>query len=402
MPVTAPLSGITVIEAANYVAAPAAGALMADLGATVYKIEPPGGEVMRGVVPTGGPGNMPFNFLFELENRGKKSVTIALDAPGGPSLLLRLLSKADVFLTNFMAPRLEKFGLAPEAVLAVNPRLIYVSVSGYGITGPDAARPGFDFSAFWTRSGIMSLVGHPGAPPVLSRIAQGDHTTGINALAATLAALRLRDLTGEGQVVEISLQQTGAYTIATDLSRTLVDGTQPKVMDRTAPDNPLFNTYPTRDGNWILLVHMTPDPYWPKLCAALGLTSMADDPDCATMAARRTNGRALAATIEAAFLQDDLANWAKKLDSHGLIWAPRTELPDVVADPALRSRDAFQPFDTPGGRFETVGAPFVIRDADVRVRGMASEAGADTAEALAAAGLSEDDIARLAEQGVFG
>ncbi len=181
-----------------------------------------------------------------------------------------------------------------------------------------------------------------------------------------------------------------------------LDGAQPKVMDRTAPDNPLFNTYPTRDGNWILLVHMTPDPYWPKLCAALGLTSMADDPACATMAARRANGRALAAAIEAAFLQDDLANWAKKLDAHGLIWAPRTELPDVVADPALRSRDAFQPFDTPGGRFETVGAPFVIRDADVRVRGMASEAGADTAEALAAAGLSEDEVARLAEQGVFG
>ena len=218
-PVPAPLSGITVIEAANYVAAPAAGALLADLGANVIKIEPPGGEVMRGVVPTGGTGNLPFNFLFELENRGKKSVTIAMDAPGGPELLLRLLRDADVFLTNFMAPRLEKFGLTPEAALAANPRLVYVSVTGYGISDPDADRPGFDFSAFWTRSGLMSLVGHPGSPPVLSRIAQGDHTTGINAVAATLAALRLRDLTGEGQVVEVSLQQTGAYTIATDLSR---------------------------------------------------------------------------------------------------------------------------------------------------------------------------------------
>jgi crotonobetainyl-CoA:carnitine CoA-transferase CaiB-like acyl-CoA transferase len=384
------------------VAAPAAGALMADLGATVIKVEPPGGEVMRGVVPTGGPGTMPFNFLFELENRGKKSITIALDSPAGPPLLLKLLETADVFLTNFMAPRLEKYGLTPEAALAANPRLVYVSVTGYGITGLDAGRPGFDFSAFWTRSGIMSLVGHPDSPPVLSRIAQGDHTTGINAVAATLAALRLRDLTGEGQVVEISLQQTGAYTIATDLARTLLDGAQPKVMDRTAPDNPLFNTYPTKDGKWILLVHMTPDPYWPKLCAALALTTLAGDASCATMAGRRAQGRELAALIERRFLQEDLEFWTAKLDEHGLIWAPRTELPDVIADPALRERGTFQSLETEAGTFETVGTPFVIRDADVRVRGSASTAGADTAEVLAAAGLSEDEVAELAARGVFG
>ena len=398
----APLSGITVLEAANYVAAPSAGALMADLGATVIKIEPPGGEVMRGVVPTGGPGNLPFNFLFELENRGKKSVTIALDAPGGPELLLRLIETADVFLTNFMAPRLDRFGLTPEACLARNQRLIFVAVTGYGLEGPDAARPGFDFSAFWTRSGIMSLVGHPDAPPVLSRIAQGDHTTGINTLAATLAALRLRDLTGEGQVVDISLQQTGAYTIATDLARTLIDGSQPKVHDRTAPDNPLFNTYPTSDGHWILLVHMTPDPYWPKLCAALGLKLLAQDASCATMAGRRAQGRELAAVIERAFRLHDLDHWTRELDANGLIWAPMVGLPEVVQDPALRERNAFQPLEMPAGTYETVGTPFVIREADISARGPASDPGADTAAILTAAGLSDEEVAEYAARGVFG
>ena len=398
----APLQGITVIEAANYVAAPSAGALMADLGADVIKIEPPGGEVMRGVVPTGGPGGIPFNFLFELENRGKRSATIALDADGGPELLLRLLETADVFLTNFMAPRLERFGLTPEAVLARNPRLIFVSITGYGLSGPDAARPGFDFSAFWARSGIMSLVGHPGAPPVLSRIAQGDHTTGMNALAATLAALRLRDLTGEGQVVEISLQQTGAYTIATDLSRTLVDGKQPKVLDRTAPDNPLFNTYPTRDGRWIMLVHMTPDPYWPRLCAALGLEEWGGDPAFATMAGRRARGAEIAARIEAVFQAADLDDWAVRLDANGLIWAPQVELPAVIADPALRGRGTFQPLELEDGTFETVGTPFLIYGADIRVRGGSSPAGADTARVLASAGLSEEEVADFAARGVFG
>ncbi len=398
----APLSGITVIEAANYVAAPSAGALMADLGATVIKIEPPGGEVMRGVIPTGARGNMPFNFLFELENRGKQSVTVDLDAEGGPELLLRLLETADVFLTNFLAPRLERFGLTPDACLARSPRLVFVAITGYGLGGPDAARPGFDFSAFWTRAGIMSVVGHPGAPPVLSRIAQGDHTTGINALAATLAALRLRDQTGQGQVVDISLQQTGAYTIATDLARTLVDGSQPKAHDRTAPDNPMFNTYPTRDGEWILLVHMTPDPYWPKLCRALGRDDLAADPAYATMAGRRTLGGELAAILEAEFLKHDLGHWRERLDANGVIWAPKVALPDVVADPALRERGAFQPLELPNGTYETVGTPFVIRGADIAARGPASDAGADTAEVLRSAGLSENEVAELAARGVFG
>ncbi len=301
-----------------------------------------------------------------------------------------------------MAPRLERFGLTPEACLARNPRLIFVAVTGYGLEGPDAARPGFDFSAFWTRSGIMSLVGHPEAPPVLSRIAQGDHTTGVNTLAATLAALRLRDLTGEGQVVDISLQQTGAYTIATDIARTLIDGSQPKVHDRTAPDNPLFNTYPTSDGHWILLVHMTPDPYWPKLCTALGLKLLAEDASCATMAGRRAQGRELAAVIERAFLLHDLDHWTRELDANGLIWAPMVGLPEVVQDPALRERNAFQPLEMPTGTYETVGAPFVIREADISARGPASAPGQDTAAILSAAGLSEEEVAEYAARGVFG
>ena len=398
----APLEGIVVVEVANYVAAPSAGALMRDLGAEVIKIEPPGGEVMRGVVPAGGGSGMPFNFLFELENRGKKSVSLALDAPGAVDALHRLLSRADVFLTNLMGPRLEKFGLTPQEVHTRNPRVVFAAVTGYGLEGPEAARPGFDFSAFWTRSGIMSLVGHPDGAPVLSRIAQGDHTTGVTTLAAVLAALRLRDLTGEGQVVDISLQQVGLYTIATDVSRTLLDGTQPKRFDRKAPDNPLFNTYPTRDGKWVMLVHMTPDPYWPRLCRALGCEEWSDDPGYATMAARRARGAEIAAYIEGRMLEADLAEWSARLDEAGLIWAPMVEVPEVVQDPQLRLRGAFQPLVTERGTFETVGVPFVIRDADMGVRGMASGAGADTAEVLAWAGFSADEVAELAAGGALG
>ena len=205
---------------------------MADLGADVIKVEPPGGEVMRGVL------SGPLNYLFELENRGKRSITIDLNRPGGPELVHELLARADILLTNLITPRLRKYGLMPEDALATNPRLIHLSVTGYGIHGPEADRPAFDYAGFWARSGIMSVIGHPGRPPVISRVAQGDHTTGINALAATLAALRIRDATGEGQVVEVALQQTGVYTIATDVARVLVEGRQPTRFDRTAPPNP--------------------------------------------------------------------------------------------------------------------------------------------------------------------
>jgi crotonobetainyl-CoA:carnitine CoA-transferase CaiB-like acyl-CoA transferase len=398
----APLAGLRVIEVANYVAAPAVGALLRDLGADVIKVEPPGGEVMRGVMTVRDDGPYRANFLFELENRGKRSVTVDLDAPGGPEVVQRLLAGADVLLTNLLAPRLERFGLTPAATLARHPRLVFCSITGYGLSGPDAARPGFDFAAFWARAGIMSLVGHPGGAPVLSRIAQGDHTTGMNALAAILAALRLRDRTGRGQVVEVTLQQTGVYTIATDIARTLIDGKQPSRLDREQPPNPLFNTYRTGDGHWVLLVHMTPDPYWPRLCRVLEREEWAARPEYRTLRDRMAHARELTAAIQAAFDGAPLDHWAARLDAEGMIWAPMVGLPEVVADPALTGVGAFPEVPHAEGPFRTVGVPFAIHGADIGVRGASPAPGEHTAAVLAEAGLGEDEVAGLAAAGVFG
>jgi crotonobetainyl-CoA:carnitine CoA-transferase CaiB-like acyl-CoA transferase len=398
----APLEGIRVLEVANYVAAPSVGALMADLGADVIKVEPPGGEVMRGVMSVDADGPYRANFLFELENRGKRSITIDLEQPGAPELVHRLAKSADVCLTNLLAHRMEKYRLTPAELLSHNPGIVFCSVTGYGMTGAEANRPGFDFAAFWTRAGIMSLVGHPGGPPVLSRIAQGDHTTGMNALAAILAALRLRDRTGEGQVVEITLQQTGVYTIATDIARTLIDGRQPSRLDREAPANPLFNTYPTSDGHWVMLVHMTPDPYWPRLCAALGRDDLAADGRYRTMKQRMEHGPALGALIQAEFEKHDLQHWAGKLDEHGLIWAPMVDLPTVVNDPSLQALNAFPEVPHPNGAFRTVGVPFSIRGADIGVRRASPDAGEHTMDVLAEAGLTPDEVADVAASGVLG
>jgi len=236
---TAPLSGIRVLEVANWLAAPAAGALLADLGADVIKVEPPGGDVFREFLlrSMGYAHEFATNYAFQLDNRGKRSVTVALDKPGGPELVRRLAAGSDVFLTNLIQGRRLRYGLSWEDVRAVNTRILYASFSGYGTRGPDENRPGFDYAAFWARSGLMGLLGEPPSPPPLCRGGQGDHTTALNILAAVLAALRLRDQTNEAQHVEVTLQGTGMWTLAGgDLQAALLRDARPaRLGDGPAP-----------------------------------------------------------------------------------------------------------------------------------------------------------------------
>jgi len=198
----APLEGIRVVEVANWLAAPAATALMADLGADVVKVEPPGGDVLRhfDMVAYGYTDyTFPTNCVFELDNRGKRSVIVDLERAGGPELVHRLLGRADVLVLNLTPKRRARYRLDEEAVRATNPSIVYASLTGYGTVGPDADRPGFDYAAFWARSGIMATLGEPPSAPPLCRGGQGDHTTALNLVLATLAALRLRDRTGVAQ-----------------------------------------------------------------------------------------------------------------------------------------------------------------------------------------------------------
>jgi crotonobetainyl-CoA:carnitine CoA-transferase CaiB-like acyl-CoA transferase len=402
----APLEGIRVLEVASWIAAPSAAALMADMGAEVVKVEPPEGDTWRAYQLQGKGFDFEFatNYAFQCDNRGKRSVTVALDRPGGPDLVLRMAREADVFITNLLPKRSVRYGLDYEGVKAVKPDVIYVSLTGYGSQGPDADRPGFDYAAFWARSGLMGVLGEPPSPPPLCRGAQGDHTACLSILAATLAALRVRERTGEPQFVEVSLQATGMWTLAGDLQAALIANQQPRRHDRTTPANPIWNSYRCSDGRWLLLVMPTPEPYyWPRFCAAVGRPEWTQDPRYDLLAKRRVHTAELTAQIDACFAEHNLDHWRQKLDEHGLIWAPVVTLPEALSDPQVRAMDWLTPIEHPQlGTFETLAAPFKVSGAEIAVRGPAPDPGQHTFEVLAELGIDGEELTGLLEGGVLG
>ena len=402
----APLDGIKVLEVANWLAAPAAAALMADMGADVVKVEPPTGDIFRGFVlrSIGYDFDFPHNYAFEVDNRGKRSIVVDLDKPGGPELVRTLAADCDVFLTNLVQRRRVRYGLTFAEVKAANPQVIYASFSGYGAHGPDEDRPGFDFAAFWARSGIMSAIGEPDSPPAMCRGGQGDHTTALNILAAVLAALRMRDKTGEGQHVEVTLQGTGMYTIAGDFSAALTSKKSPARISRKTPVNPIWNTYRTSDDRWILTVMPVPFPgYWPKFCQIIERPEWADDERWNVLAKLRANTPMLVEWIDEIIAQKPYAHWAKLFDEHGLIWAPVATMSDMIADPQVREMGWITELDHPtAGKFETLNTPFRLYNTDTGARGPAPDIGQHTFEILSAAGVSEAEMGKLAEAGVLG
>ena len=394
-----PLDAITVLEIANWVAGPSAGALMADMGADVVKVEPLQGDGMRGKLrqPVDAPA---ADHPFHLDNRGKRSIAVALDDKRGAALVRDLATGSDVVITNLLPGRLDRYGLGPDDLRADHPALIYALVTGYGSTGPDADRVAFDLTAFFGRGAIMSLIGEPGAPPPAFRPGQGDHPTGLALLVGILAALRERDRTGEGQVVETALLRTAAWTIGLDVQTALVDRAQPSKRGRAEAFGPMNTQYRCGDGTWINLSAQD-QGRWPALCEAIGRPELATDERYATPVDRFRNNRAVIAELDATFGAEPLDHWAPRLDTTGIIWAPVAELPDLVEDPQARAIGMFTTVEHPAGDFETLAAPFTLSASEVRVRGRAPEVGEHTDAVLRDHGLAEDRVADLRAAGVL-
>lgn len=394
-----PLDDIKVIEVASWMAVPSTGALLADLGADVVKVEPLDGDPARGMVRMARRiGKPPIDSSFHADNRGKRSIAIALDEPEGAEIVRCLIERADVFVSNLLPRRQVRFGLDPKTLLRRQPKLVHATFTGFGVDGPDAERPGYDVTAFFGRGGITEAMREPGGVAPQPRPAHGDHTAALALASGILAALRLVQRSGRGQVIDSSLLATAAWTMTTDLCVTLIDGLEPTKRDRRHLFSATANRFRCRDDRWLVL-NMPEVHWWPKLCSVLDHPEWVDDQRFASPRLRFDNMPALIDAIDAAFLEHDLAVWAPRLDAGGLIWAPAATLVEVAADPHAAAIDLFPELVVDGEAVRTVGVPFRIDGATIAPGGPAPAVGADTRAVLRAL-LDERSILDLVDRGV--
>lgn len=401
---TAPLAGVRVVEVAGWMAAPGATAMMADMGAEVIKVEPLTGDPMRGATrqPDPDAGGARVDPGFQMDNRGKRGVAVAVNTDQGADLVRRLVANTDVFVTNLLPGRQQRYGLDAATLHRLNPRLVHATLSGYGVEGPDTQRPGYDLTAFFGRGAILDAMTEADAttPPRL-RPAQGDHTAALSLLASILAALRLAEATGEGQVVEANLLATATWTMSTDLAATLVDGRPPTSGRRSRP-HALHGAFRCADGRWLVL--FMPEPrWWEPFCEAVGHPEWATDERFADIGARRQHMGELTDLLDEAIAAKPLEEWARIFDGYRFIWGPASTLPELASDPQAESLHLYREVsDADAGDFRTVAAPVHVEGADITPRGPAPAVGAHTRDVLTELGLSDDDVRGLAADGVVG
>ena len=397
-----PFSGLKVIDCASYIAAPAAAMLLSDFGADVIKIEPPDGDPHRSLYQRVGAHDIRRNFIWDLNSRNKRSLALDLKQPAGQAVLHRLVAQADVFITNLPLPVRGRLGMAAARLRALNPRLVYASMTGYGETGPEAAKSAFDVTAYWARSGLMDLVrADHTAPPTRPVAGMGDHPSATTLFAGIAMALYRRERTGQGAEVQSSLMANGLWSNAIQVQAALSGAQFPPRQGRHAAPNPLSNIYRCADDRWLSLVVLNEARQWPPLLAVLGLASLAADARFASTEARAAHAPALIAAFDQALAQQPLAHWQTALTAAGITFGVVARLADMADDAQMQASGALRPCPQHGGL--TLASPLSIDGSTQRPPGPAPALGQHSADLLREAGWDDAEITRLmADAVVFG
>ena len=401
MAVESIFSGLKVVDFASFIAGPGAATVLSDFGADVIKVEPPGtGDPWRNVYKIPPQPSSKDNYPWHLENRNKRGMAVDLKSPHSREVLERLIKWADVVVVNFPAAVRKRLKVTYEDFAPWNSRLIYADISGYGDEGPEAALPGFDLTAYWARSGLLSLTRDAGAPPTLPPSGGGDHPTAVGLYAAIVTALYRRERTGKGSHVTTSLIAQGIWSSALYVQAALCGAKFFPLHDRKNPPNALFNVYQTADDRWFLIILQDKD--WPALANGIGRPELLIDSRFIDKATQAANSAQLTTILDEVFRSQPLAHWREALDkahiTYGVVYHPS----ESVNDAQLLANDIVVPLEGAGEHMKfTVSNPLKIHGVAKVPARRAPEIGEHNEEVLKQLGFSDDEIDGLRASGTI-
>jgi formyl-CoA transferase len=390
------LEGVRVIDQTQVMAGPFCSMLLADMGAEVIKVEPPGGEHTRRMELEIIPG---VSASFLAVNRNKKGVTLDLKRPEGVAILKKLAQTADVLVENYRPGVASRLGVDYRALSAVNPRLIYCSISGFGQTGPYASRGGFDLVA-QGMSGIMSATGSEGGPPVKVGVPITDLGAGLFGVFGILCALRARRVIGRGQLVDTSLFEAGLALSAWEATEYWYTGEIPRRLGTAHRLNAPYQAYRASDGHFT--VGAANQKLWPLFAGVLGLDHLVDDLRFRDVGARLRNRAELEVLVEQVTVREPRAHWLARCEEAGIPAGPIHTVPEALADPHAQARGMVQEYDHPQvGRVKGLGNPVKLSRSPAAVRKAAPLLGEDNDAVLGELGYDEAAIAAFRDKGII-
>ena len=387
------LKGLRVLDVTQVMAGPYCGMILADLGATVIKVEPPAGDSTRQMPGAIGTDSPAFNAV----NRGKRSIVLNLKTSEGRGVFTRLAQSSDIVIENYRPGVMTALGLDYAALSAACPRLIYASISGYGQTGPQRGKGGFDLIAQGV-SGIMSITGEPGGAPVKAGIPVTDLGAGLFALVGILAALEHRHRTGEGQLIDTSLVDAGVALSVWEATEYFSGIGVPAALGSAHRMNAPYQAIRCADG--YITLGAANQRLFRRLCEVLGHADWANEPAFVDNATRVKNREALAARIESITISLPRAHWLALLETNDIPCGPINDYAHVFADPQVRAREMVVETDHPTlGHLETLGSPIKMSATPPDVSRRAPQLGEHTDQVLAEAGFGDQEIVALRETG---
>ena len=421
------LEGIKVIDCSQVAAVPMCARILGDFGADVIHVEnPTTGDYWRvfkdAQAEMGGACPSDFDYNWANFNRNKRSCTVDLSTESGRAIIHKMAKEADVFLSNLRAFELERFQVDYETLKKINPRIIWGNVNGYGTEGPDKELPAYDATAYWARAGIPFTISQPGIPTYGYRPALGDNVVGMSLAYGIAQALYVREKTGVGQQIDISLLHTGIFQISFDVSGALITGKDrddwmeqpPEEMIQQAMmavvqimgfysgrmNSPITGMYMTKDARALIFVILQPDRYWARFCNAVGRPDLAENPKYQTIEGRAEDVAELRQIFTEIFITKTYEEWQPLLV--GIPYAPNQSLKEVINDPQAIASGCFVEYDHPTqGRIRQVANPVIMSETPADVRMPAPEFGQHTEEVLIEYGFSWEDIARFKDEGAI-